>query len=214
MSEFWQKLITIFPPEAIEWRIIKITEDNSQAQVRAQLYYQAVMDRLNQIGETNWSNRYIPILDNAIIAEIEINDTVKSHISSLVNPILDSTIIAQDAFVQAAEGFGIKAAIDRQKEYWVDYDSVTKTIIFEPEIATNINTIEPSKPVQAIKQGKSETKEVIDRLVERLGSEGLGLEAAKLLTEHGGYGDNSDSAKQLYGKLRALLLAKSATKEK
>ncbi len=209
MSDLWQQLTTDFPTEAIEWRIIKISEDNSQAQVKAQLYYQAVIDRLNQIGETNWSNRYMTILDNAIIAEIEINNTVKSHVSSLINPILDSTIIAQDAFVQAAEGFGIKATVE-QKEHWVDYDSVTKMIIFEPDI---VNKIEPLKPVQ-VTEAKSETKEVIDRLVERLGSEGLGLEAAKLLTEHGGYGENGDSAKQLYGKLRALLLAKSVATER
>lgn len=211
MSDIWQKLSANFPTEAIEWRIVEVSEDNSQAQVRAQLYYQAVVDRLNQIGESNWSNRFIPISDNAIVAEIEINNTVKSQVSSLVNPILDSTIIARDAFVQAAEAFGIKLSLV-QEEYWVDYDPVTKTILFEPE--AEIKTLESSKPVKNSKSNKSETKEVIDRLVERLGREGLGLDAAKLLTEHGGYGEDSDSAKLLYGKLRALLLAKTGSKER
>ena len=211
MSDLWQYLVADFPQEAIEWRIVKLSEDNSQAMVRPQLYYQAVVDRLDGIGLRAWSNRFIAIADRTIIAEIEIDKTVKSQILSLDNPLLDSTIIAQDAFVQAAEGFGIKTNIEA-KDYWVDYDPVTKTIIFEPEIA--MKPTMPSKAVENIKQDKSETKEVIDRLVERLGSEGLGLEAAKLLTEHGGYGDNSESAKLLYGKLRSLLLAKTAAKEK
>ncbi|HHO55025.1 MAG TPA: hypothetical protein ENK21_01435, partial [Trueperaceae bacterium] len=72
MSDLWQYLVADFPQEAIEWRIVKLSEDNSQAMVRPQLYYQAVVDRLNGIGLRAWSNRFIAIADRAIIAEIEI----------------------------------------------------------------------------------------------------------------------------------------------
>jgi len=210
MSELWQQLIAEFPQEATEWRIVKLSEDKSQAQVRPQLYYQAVLDRLNQIGELNWSNRYIAISDDAIAAEIKIAETIKTRICSLDNPLLDSTLIAQDAFVLTAEDFGIKTNID-SGDYWVDYDPVSQSILFEPELETKAKA--SIKPVEAVKQNKSETKDVIDRLVERLRAEGLGLDAAKLLTKHGGYGEDSESAKLLYGKLRSLLLEKTASKE-
>lgn len=54
--------------------------------------------------------------------------------------------------------------------------------------------------------GKSAGQRAIDRLVDRLRGEGLGLETAQLLVEHGGYGSDADEARALYGKLRDLLL--------
>ena len=53
-------------------------------------------------------------------------------------------------------------------------------------------------------------QQAIDRLVERLGGEGKGLEVAKLVTRYGGYGDDPEAAKELYSQLRALLLEDSA----
>lgn len=59
--------------------------------------------------------------------------------------------------------------------------------------------------------GKSEGQRAIDRLVDRLRSEGHGLETAKLLVEHGGYGSDPEAARALYGKLRALLMQEAAS---
>ena len=53
---------------------------------------------------------------------------------------------------------------------------------------------------------KSAGQQAIDRLVDRLKEEGRGLEAARLLNAYGGYGGNPGAARELYAKLRALLL--------
>ena len=57
---------------------------------------------------------------------------------------------------------------------------------------------------------KSAGQQAIDRLVDRLKGEGRGLEAAKLLNAYGGYGGNPEAARELYAKLRALLLGDGA----
>lgn len=53
---------------------------------------------------------------------------------------------------------------------------------------------------------KSEGQRAIDKLVDRLREAGQGLEAAKLVTAHQGYGTDPDAARELYARLRQLLL--------
>lgn len=53
---------------------------------------------------------------------------------------------------------------------------------------------------------KPDGHQVIDRLVERLREEGLGGDAARLVTAYGGYGRDPDASRELYAKLRALLV--------
>lgn len=53
--------------------------------------------------------------------------------------------------------------------------------------------------------------EVIERLIERLREEGLGKEAALLVVRYQGYGRTPEESRELYGRLRALLLEKGAT---
>ena len=62
-------------------------------------------------------------------------------------------------------------------------------------------TPQPTPPA-----AKSAGQQAIDRLVDRLKEEGRGLEAARLLNTYGGYGGNPAAARELYAKLRALLL--------
>ena len=62
-------------------------------------------------------------------------------------------------------------------------------------------TPRPTPPV-----AKSAGQQAIDRLVDRLKEEGRGLEAAKLLNAYGGYGGDPGAARELYARLRALLL--------
>ena len=57
---------------------------------------------------------------------------------------------------------------------------------------------------------RPEAHQVIDRLVERLRAEGLGAEAARLVVRFGGYGRNAEESRELYGKLRSLLVGKVA----
>lgn len=58
--------------------------------------------------------------------------------------------------------------------------------------------------------GKPDGHQVIDRLVERLRQEGLGADAARLVTSYGGYGGDPESSRELYAKLRALLVERGA----
>ena len=58
--------------------------------------------------------------------------------------------------------------------------------------------------------GRDEGQRVIDRLIERLREEGLGAEAAKRVTAHGGYGSTTEARRGLYAELRALLKERSA----
>lgn len=53
--------------------------------------------------------------------------------------------------------------------------------------------------------------EVIERLIERLREEGLGKEAALLVVRYQGYGRTPEESRELYGRLRALLLEKGET---
>ena len=206
MSDIWRLLQSGFPLDAIEWRIVAIDEGSSQAQVKPQLHYKAVIDRLNQIGKTNWSNRFISISENTVVAELTIAGVAKSKVKSLKQPLIDDTILTKDAFIEAATLFDIVCGYE-DKRFWVDYDAEAGEIVFEPELSI---VEKPKIEQEALKaETKPKTKEVIDRLVERLGEEGLGLEAAKMLTQYGGYGNNSESAKELYSKLRELLMSKT-----
>lgn len=54
--------------------------------------------------------------------------------------------------------------------------------------------------------GRPTGHEVIERLLDRLREVGLGREAARLIVAHGGYGRTQAEARELYGKLRALLM--------
>jgi len=58
----------------------------------------------------------------------------------------------------------------------------------------------------AIASPKPEGQQMIDRLIDRLKDRGLGLQAARILVRHGGYGKDPQAARELYGELRQLLL--------
>ncbi len=53
---------------------------------------------------------------------------------------------------------------------------------------------------------KPEMQRWIDKLVERLGEEGLGVEAARLVAQAGGYGGDVEASRALYASLRGLLV--------
>lgn len=57
---------------------------------------------------------------------------------------------------------------------------------------------------------RADGREVIERLVERLKGAGRGREAAALVVEFGGYGRTADEARELYRRLRELLIAAEA----
>lgn len=70
-------------------------------------------------------------------------------------------------------------------------------VIADPVIADPVNA-------------RPDGRQVIDRLMDRLRGEGLGAEAARLVMSFGGYGRDPEEARELYRRLRELLLEKAA----
>lgn len=189
--------------------MVKLSPDQTSAQVRPQLRYAAVLERLDEtLGTGGWSNTYTPLEANAFICSLSTEEVVKSVVVTLT-PERDATQHAQDALVYAAELLGLKPPADPNQAYWVDYNPEAGEPLFEPavtpEVAPEAPPLEPP-PVPEKPAGQ----QAIDRIVDRLREQGLGLEAAKLLVAHGGYGSDPQAAKELYANLRSLLLRKEA----
>ncbi len=208
-SRLWTELTAAFPANAIEWRITRLSEDVSKAALRPQLRYDSLMQRLKSVlTPTDWSLRYVNLADEAVCAELSILGNTRSSVLSLLSPERTAVIAAQDAFVYAAEAFGIVPPADSNRDYWVDYDAEHHCALYEPDLEEPV-TAEVLPDADKRPDGNSEKSaghQAIDRLVDRLKQEGFGLEAARLLIRFGGYGQNPEEARGLYGELRALLL--------
>lgn len=197
-----QHLTRAFGADAVEWRVVSVSEDRTQARVRPQLKYKAVLERLDEaLGQTGWSNRFFSF-GAAFGCELTVDAVTKAEVVGTRDA--DAVECAHDAFVYAAERLGMVPHIDTSKEYWVDYDTENNMILHEPNL---ISTVILTPPVTEKPAGQ----QAIDRLVERLRQEGRGLEAAKLVMNYGGYGEDAEAARELYSKLRALLLEKDGS---
>ncbi len=200
MLSIWKQLSLPFSPQDIEWRVVELSEDGKQARLRPQLAYEAVLKRLNDtLGVEGWSNRYFTLTEGVFSCELAIGQVVKSCWMA-DKKLISGELLAQDALVYAAEYFGLVSGVKLRPDYWVEYDPEQKVILFEPE-PTWIQEVAPATNLPEKPAGQ----QAIDKLIERLRQEGQGLEAAKLLIRYGGYGQNPEAAKELYGKLRGLL---------
>lgn len=132
------------------------------------------------------------------------------------------------AMSSAARLFGVRLPVRTVGDGWVDADPETGEALHPPEHAADTPTTTAggagvdgppdgggadeapahggasvgAQPAAA----KPDGHQVIDRLVERLREEGLGGDAARLVTAYGGYGRDPDASRELYAKLRALLV--------
>ncbi|MEM7737134.1 MAG: hypothetical protein AAF267_15230 [Deinococcota bacterium] len=221
-----------FDPEQLVWRVVELADDEHHARVRPQLDMLAVRARLNTVlTPTGWSYRFDPV-NGAISCTLSLGELSRAALVSLNSPVpLDTNTRAHDAFVYAAEGFGILPPADVTAQYWVEFDAEQRTILYEPELLpglvsgsspelaslgeaspANEQLVADSKPLTDSKPVvKSEGQQAIDKVMERLNAQGQGLEAAKLAITYNGYGDNPDMAREFYGKLRDLLMAESSS---
>ncbi len=206
-----------FPETAREWRVVELSNDKQQARVRPQLKYLELNKRLNDVfGIDAWSYKFVPVADQAIICELSLDGVSKSAIVSFKQSWQDAVSAAYDAFVYAAEAFGLSTGLDLSLQYWVDYDLENQAILFEPELESS-ETESPkldARPLiteesTTLDENKPQGQQAIDRLLDRLKQEGLGLQAAKLLINYNGYGENPEEARELYSQLRALLVGAS-----
>ena len=218
-SGIWERLSLPFSRDALEWRVLEVKEGHSghelgQARLRPQLRFEKVVARLDEaVTPSGWSNRYAALGTDALSCELTVQGVTKSSVAAL-NGRVPADIHARDAFVYTAELFGLKPPADSATVYWVDYDPEAGTPLFEPDLSnppTPETAPEATTPPASEPQAqKPAGQQAIDRLVERLRGEGRGLEVAKLVTRYGGYGDDTEAARELYSKLRALLLENSA----
>jgi hypothetical protein len=124
--------------------------------------------------------------------------------------------------------------VRKEGTYQVDYDAETKTLLYEPELGiggqdsggqdsdsqdsggqvTALKARESEQSAEpssvSVTPAKSAGQQAIDKLVERLEQEGKGKEVAKLIVRYGGYGQNPEAARELYSKLRALLVGQES----
>jgi hypothetical protein len=132
------------------------------------------------------------------------------------------------AWTAAAEAFGACLPVQVLDDGWVELEPAGREPLRRPEHAlapagardvaapdadpsTALRPdVEPAgaggEPDAGDREPKPEAHRVIDRLVDRLRDEGLGAEAARLVAGHGGYGSDPGASRELYAKLRALLL--------
>ncbi len=200
---FWDTLTAPFPETALEWRVVEQADEGERVKLRPQLPFDLVLTRLDgAAGRLAWSNRYLPWGETALCCELTIGQVTKSVVLSR-SPDQDAAELARDALVQAAERFGLCPPADPLASYWALADSDTGAPIHEPEVAP--------VPAPAVSE-KSAGQQAIDRLIDRLRQEGQGLAAAQLITEYQGYGNDPEAARELYARLRALLLNEAAPK--
>lgn len=205
-SQLWQHLTAQFPGEALEWRVVDVSED-SRARLRPQLPYQAVVDRLTRhLHITEWSTHYQAGPQESLICQLTVISAQRTVVLGTRKRYVEVETLAQDAFVYAAELFGLKPQPDITVSYWVDYDDEAKAPLFEP-------IWQPAVPTEGAPAttDKPAGQQAIDRLVERLRQEGRGLDAARLISRYGGYGNNPQMARELYGALRNLLRDEALT---
>jgi hypothetical protein len=238
-NEPWKHLAAGFAAAELDWRITDISAEGSEAQVRPQLRYEAVLQRLDEtLGLTGWSSRY-SALGDAVACELTIGTVYKSALAESTH--VNKSTASKDAFVYAAELFGMVPPVNRNETYLVDYDAEAKAVLFEPDVSAMLDgsslgqgeqgqgeqgqseqgqpervwgptSSAPSASVQAATDTpvKSAGQQAIDKLVERLEQEGKGKDVAKLIIKYGGYGQDPEAARELYSKLRTLLVAESS----
>ena len=212
MQPVWERLTQPFSADAVTWRVLEVAAADTpggaaRARVRPQLSYEAVLERLNEVVQpSGWSNRYVALGNSALSCELSMEGVTKTAVAHPTGQ-LSTDEVAHDAFVYAAELFGLVPPVDTAPVHWVDYDPEAKTILHEPaaEIAS-----EPSEVLTPPSATKPAGQQAIDRLVDRLNEAGRGLEVAKLVNSYGGYGQDKDAARELYSQLRALLLTEDS----
>ncbi len=219
--EVWARLAQPFPPHALAWFVVELGPERQSARLEPYVPARLLKDRLDEAaGVENWENRFRPVGVDAMICELSVAGVTKSAVARSGRSDFDATILADVALAKAAALFGVQPPADPYEAYWVDYDTEAEEPLFLPEPATEVTQAlrEPSTlDISAAPLGQEdpetvrpEGQQVIERLVDRLKAEGLGHEAARLVVSFGGFGRTTEEARDLYKRLRELLLEKGA----
>ena len=212
----WDALAAPFAAEDLVWRVVALSPDRLSAQVKPSLRAASVRARFDRVcGVGGWSCAFSALGDRGLVCTLTVGGAHKAA----VVPYSAETGLensADDAFAAAAASFGLCPPVTLDELPWVDYDPEQKEPLYDPELSGDApagvaETERPPEPAPAEPAPvKSAGQQAIDKLVDRLKAEGKGLGAAKLLNAHGGYGSDPAAARELYAKLRELLLEDSA----
>lgn len=236
----WDALAAPFSPADLSWRVVRLSPDRLSAQVRPQLPMGVIAARLDAVlGVGGWSHSLAALGERGLVCTLSV---AGAHRSAAVAYSAQTgvTEAAEDALAAAAAFFGLRPPVVLSELPWVDYDAEQGQILYEPELpepelpgpevpggvapvpvadpssalgsapGSALEEYEPPPPAPA--PTKSAGQQAIDKLVDRLKAEGRGLQAAKLLTSYGGYGSDPAAARELYAKLRELLLGRAGTR--
>ena len=231
----WDALAAPFAASDLLWRVVKLSPDRLSAQVRPQLRASSVTARLDAVlGVGGWSRAFAALGERGLVCTLRVADTAKAAVASYTAEA-ELTDTADDALAAAAALFGLRPNTLLDELPWVDYDPEQRQPLYEPDLAaadgytgsytapvtaradspagSAPSTPQIATPAEAQtpaqtepSPAKSAGQQAIDKLVDRLKADGKGLGAAKLLNTYGGYGTNPAAARELYAKLRALLL--------
>lgn len=190
------------------------------------------------VTNEGWSCHLFPLGARALVCNLSVEGVTRSGVYELppgavAGSLLGSaTAIADGALAVAAAQFGMR--LD-SADIWIDHDPETGEVLLddlddvaeEQMHATSEDVVSTQVPERGAAEGprvgaseqapqgetpaaedRPEAHQVIDRLVERLKAEGLGAAAAKLVVQYGGYGRDVEESRELYGRLRALLMHK------
>jgi hypothetical protein len=184
--------------------------------------------------------RIVPLTPDAVVCELALLGIHKSAVARSFAGTLPMDRVAGWALGRAAGLFGMRPVTASGAWVDFDLEAGEPVVEpeVEPEFGSEVGPgTMPDGPVRAAPEGwvedgaadreqqaggasdgeaveageaRSEGQQVIERLVDRLRAEGLGREAAALVVEHGGYGRTAEEARELYRRLRSLLLQKGA----
>jgi hypothetical protein len=177
-------------------------------------------------GARGWSVSYAAMPGEAIACHLAIDGVTKGVVAG---PALvgGAEATAAIALARAAALFGAAPAWPADTSAWVACDPETLEPLHAPARPepTAAPSTHPPRPPEVARDdvaaaagapaedplveapAKPEGQQMIDRLIERLKAQGQGLEAARILVKHGGYGKDPQAARELYAALRQLLLA-------
>lgn len=193
---------------------MRLAPDKLSAQVRPQLRVAALAARLDAVlGPGGWSHTFVALGERGLACTLSLGE---AHKSAAVAYTVHTGVAeaAEDALAAAAVFFGLEPPLSLAELPWVDYDPEQGQILYEPDLSAATPVLEAAPPATepstpAPPAPKPAGQQAIDKLVDRLKAEGKGLPAARLLNTYGGYGSDPSAARELYARLRELLLTPS-----
>jgi hypothetical protein len=234
--DVWALLAEPFPRSSCTWRVVDVADDLQTARLARTLTRASIAARLDEaVGSSDWSFQLLPLGDRSLVCNLTVCGVSRAATATVAGGLthFEPALLAEHALAAAAEQFGMSPA--GKAIAWVDFDAESGEPLYLPDDevaqladdAGGLPSDQPSTLASTAEAGaerrdlpatgtltgesgpdaKPAGHEVIERLLDRLREEGLGKEAARLVVTHGGYGRSQAESRELYGKLRALLLS-------